>query len=131
MGASASNARAITALWLATGSERYVYGLWGRVSWYNVTEQKHYERALEHQNDRFEEFTSVVSPDLRSPLSVADGRLELARDDVDSPHLEEVAAAHDRMKGLIDDLLSGTPSIAAARTFDTWNRSRTSDILTD
>ncbi|ESP87322.1 sensor histidine kinase [Candidatus Halobonum tyrrellensis] len=65
------------------------------------------ERELARQNERLEEFASVVSHDLRNPLNVAEGRLELARrDGDDSPHLDQVAEAHDRMEALIDDLLA-------------------------
>ncbi|MFB6269581.1 MAG: response regulator [Halobacterium sp.] len=72
----------------------------------DITDQREHERELERQNDRLEEFASIVSHDLRNPLNVADGRLELARQDCDSPHLDDVAAAHDRMWTLIDDLLT-------------------------
>ncbi|MES3518208.1 MAG: response regulator [Natronomonas sp.] len=61
---------------------------------------------LKQQNERLEEFVSVVSHDLRSPLTVADGRLELARMDCDSEHLDAVKKAHGRMKTLVDDLLT-------------------------
>lgn len=63
-------------------------------------------RQLERQNDRLEEFSSVVSHDLRSPLSVARGRIELAYDDDAEPHLEAASAAIDDMESLIDDLLA-------------------------
>jgi signal transduction histidine kinase len=53
-----------------------------------------------------EEFASVVSHDLRNPLNVAQGRLELARDECDSEHLADVARAHARMEALIDRLLT-------------------------
>ncbi|SDZ87343.1 PAS domain S-box-containing protein [Haloplanus vescus] len=72
----------------------------------NVTEQKRRERELARQNDRLEEFASVVSHDLRNPLNVADGHLEILRDDIDSEHLDAVSDAHERMNELIDDLLS-------------------------
>jgi PAS domain S-box-containing protein len=62
-------------------------------------------RALERQNARLAEFTSVVSHDLRNPLGVAVGRLDLAREDCDSPHLDGVARALDRIQTLVDDLL--------------------------
>ena len=65
-----------------------------------------HEQALERQNERLDEFTSIVSHDLRNPLTVASGRLELAAQDCDSVHLEHVADAHDRMQGLIEDLLA-------------------------
>ncbi len=64
------------------------------------------ERQLTRQNERLEEFANVVSHDLRNPLNVADGRLELAREECDSEHLDRVAQAHDRMEVLIDDLLT-------------------------
>ena len=71
----------------------------------DITEQKRRERELERQNERLDAFASVVSHDLRSPLSVAAGRLELARGECDSDHLDAVANAHDRMEALVDDLL--------------------------
>ena len=64
------------------------------------------ERELRERNDRLEELTSVVSHDLRNPLGVAAGGVELARDDCDSDHLETVEHAHERMEDLIDDLLT-------------------------
>lgn len=57
-------------------------------------------------SDRFDEFHSVVAHDLRNPLAVARGNLELARKTGDDEYLEKVAAAHDRMDALIDDLLA-------------------------
>jgi len=62
--------------------------------------------ALERQNERLEEFASVVSHDLRNPLQVADLRLELAREECDSDHLGDVADALDRSQALVDDLLT-------------------------
>ncbi len=62
-------------------------------------------RSVERQNERLEEFTSVVSHDLRNPLSVAQGRLELAKKESDSEQLDNVADALARMETLIDDLL--------------------------
>ncbi|WP_248516587.1 hybrid sensor histidine kinase/response regulator [Salinarchaeum laminariae] len=64
------------------------------------------QRELERQNDRLDEFASVVSHDLRNPLAVANGRLELAREEIDSEDLDIVADAHDRMQTLIDGLLT-------------------------
>jgi PAS domain S-box-containing protein len=63
------------------------------------------ERRLTRQNDRLEEFASIVSHDLRNPLNVAEGRLELAQEDCDSAQLDHIEQAHDRMKALIEDLL--------------------------
>lgn len=72
----------------------------------DVTERKARERELERQNERLDEFTSVVSHDLRNPLTVAMGHLGLAHEECDSHHLAKVANAHDRMEALINDLLT-------------------------
>ena len=69
-------------------------------------EQDQARRELEQQNERLQEFASIVSHDLRNPLNVAQGRLELAREECDNEHLERVAGAHQRMVDLIDDLLT-------------------------
>ena len=61
---------------------------------------------LERQNDRLEEFASVVSHDLRNPLNVAQGRVRLASDECDSEHLDAATRAQNRMEALITDLLT-------------------------
>ena len=71
----------------------------------DVSERKAYERDLKRQNERLEEFASLVSHDLRNPLNVAVGRLELLREDVDSEHLATLERSLDRMGELIEDLL--------------------------
>ena len=71
----------------------------------DLSDRLEYERRLERQNERLEEFASIVSHDLRNPLSVADGWLELVREDCDSEHLDRIANAHERMEQLIEELL--------------------------
>ncbi|MFB6219074.1 MAG: PAS domain S-box protein [Halobacteriaceae archaeon] len=61
---------------------------------------------LERQNERLDEFASLVSHDLRNPLNIADGYLDLVADDCDSEHLPPARAAIDRMDGMIEDLLA-------------------------
>jgi PAS domain S-box-containing protein len=63
-------------------------------------------QRLERQNERLDEFASVVSHDLRNPLSVAETRLELEQRDSESEHLDHVERAHERISTLIDDLLT-------------------------
>jgi PAS domain S-box-containing protein len=72
----------------------------------DITEQKQRERELERQNERLDAFASVVSHDLKGPLSVASGRLELASEECDSDHLDAIADAHGRMSALIEELLN-------------------------
>ena len=66
------------------------------------------ESELERQNERLEAFASVVSHDLRNPLTVAHGRINLAERDPESAgeHLADAEASLDRMEALIEDLLA-------------------------
>ena len=82
-----------------------VVDLMGKWISYELNRQRT-ETRLRDQNERLEEFTSVVSHDLRNPLSVASGNLELAREDCDSDRLDAVEEALDRMETLIENLLS-------------------------
>jgi signal transduction histidine kinase len=59
----------------------------------DISERESVKRA----NERLEEFTSVVSHDLRNPLNVATSRLELAAEECDSAHLDDLEGALDQM----------------------------------
>ncbi|WP_254840825.1 PAS domain S-box protein [Natronomonas marina] len=72
----------------------------------NVTERVERERRLENQTERLEEFASVVSHDLRSPLTVAQGRTELLAEEYDSEHLPAIRQSLDRMAEIISDTLT-------------------------
>jgi PAS domain S-box-containing protein len=82
------------------GGETYHFG-----TIRDVSELQERERELKAQNERLEAFTGVVSHDLRNPLSVAKGYIELLGDDIDRDELELIDSALDRMGILIDDLL--------------------------
>ena len=73
------------------------------------TEQEHRLREqaaeLEHKNEQLEEFTSIVSHDLRNPLNVALGRVEYVRDQRDDEHLAAAERALERMERIIDETL--------------------------
>ena len=71
----------------------------------DVTEQKRRERELERQIEKLDQFASLVSHDLRSPINVADGFIEQTRETGDLDHLDRVEAATDRMEEIIDDVL--------------------------
>jgi PAS domain S-box-containing protein len=71
----------------------------------DITEQKEYEEELEAQNERLSEFTSIVSHDLRNPLNIVEGRIELAQNECESSHLKQACDALNRGQELIDDLL--------------------------
>ncbi|GAA0522069.1 PAS domain S-box-containing protein [Halorubrum aquaticum] len=71
-----------------------------------ITDRKYYEASLVEKNEQLERFASTVAHDLRNPLNVADGNVDLAREDDDSPYLETSARALAQMDDLIDDLLT-------------------------
>ncbi|MFB6250486.1 MAG: PAS domain S-box protein [Halobellus sp.] len=72
----------------------------------DITERKEREKALKRERDRLDEFASVVSHDLRTPLNVAEGRLELAQEEHRSDNLDTVETALDRMNSIIEDVLT-------------------------
>ncbi|ELZ11073.1 integral membrane sensor signal transduction histidine kinase [Halovivax asiaticus JCM 14624] len=73
--------------------------------WYEIR-QRAAVREARRQRERLDQFASVVSHDLRNPLSVADGRLQEAFRTGDAEHLHVVDECLDRMDELIDDSLS-------------------------
>ncbi|MFC6955161.1 histidine kinase N-terminal 7TM domain-containing protein [Halorubellus litoreus] len=76
----------------------------------DVTERVERERELERKNDQLEGFASVVSHDLRNPLNVAGGYVELIESTTDDEAVREYAAeaatATERMETLIEDILA-------------------------
>ncbi len=71
----------------------------------DISDQKSREIRLREANERLEEFASVVSHDLRSPLLVARGRLELALEEGLDGHVDAIERAHGRMDELVQELL--------------------------
>jgi len=71
----------------------------------DVSERVAYERELARQNERLEELIGAVSHDLRNPLNVITGRLQLARETGDETHFDALRRATDRVATLIDDLV--------------------------
>uniref|UniRef100_A0A7D6CQB6 histidine kinase n=1 Tax=Natrinema zhouii TaxID=1710539 RepID=A0A7D6CQB6_9EURY len=69
------------------------------------TERKKREREIRRANEQLEQFASVVSHDLRNPLNVAQGYLEIARESVDCASHDDIAIAHDRMETIIEEVL--------------------------
>ncbi|MFB6098496.1 MAG: ATP-binding protein, partial [Salinibacter sp.] len=90
-----------------TERERTFVELMSRWASYEL-EQRHATEELERKNERLDSFASVLSHDLRNPLNVAKGRLELAREKEEWEHLAAVDRALDRMDEIIDDVLALT-----------------------
>ena len=64
------------------------------------------EKRLQQQNDQLERFANVVSHDLRNPLNVAQGRVDLLREESASEHIDPIERSLTRMEELIEDLLT-------------------------
>lgn len=72
----------------------------------DMTEQKRRERQLERQNERLEEFAHVVSHDIRNPLQVASGQLEIAERTGEAEAFEKSQEALARIETIIGNILT-------------------------
>ncbi|WP_418285786.1 sensor histidine kinase [Halorubrum sp. DTA46] len=64
------------------------------------------QAELRRERDRLEEFASIVSHDLRNPLNVVHGRVDLAKQaHPEDEHLQVVGPALDRMNDIIGETL--------------------------
>jgi PAS domain S-box-containing protein len=95
-------------MWVeSTGSNRTDTAIDGYVvNSRDITERKKKEQRLAQQNEQLEEFASVVSHDIRNPLMIAGGRMDLLQEDCDSEHLAPIDRALSRMETLVEDLLT-------------------------
>jgi len=92
---------------------------------------------LEAKKERLDEFASLVSHDLRNPLTIARGSVELAEDTGDLSHLERAQSAHERMESLLEELLSlaragvdrgdTAPVDLASVATDAWSTAQTGE----
>ncbi|WP_418281924.1 ATP-binding protein [Halorubrum sp. DTA98] len=72
----------------------------------DITARAEREKDLKRQNERLEGFADTIAHDLRNPLNVAQGRLDLAQQTGDEEHFEAIRSAQDRMGQMIDELLT-------------------------
>jgi len=72
----------------------------------DITERKRAEQALERKTERLAEFADVVSHDIKNPLTVANGHLDLAAATGDAEHVGAVVDALDRADAIVDDVLA-------------------------
>lgn len=89
------NARAVE-----IGGEHLIQGYFR-----DITERKERERELQRQNERLDEFVSVVSHDLRNPLHTLSASLELLETS-NTDELQRCQRSAKRMERLLNDLLT-------------------------
>ena len=70
----------------------------------DVTELKRREQTLEQQNELLNEFASVVSHDVSTPLGVIQNKARLVEMTGDTSHVEDIYEEADRVQDLIDEL---------------------------
>jgi PAS domain S-box-containing protein len=72
----------------------------------DISERRAYEERIERENERLDEFASIVSHDLRNPLNVLSGYLRLARETGSGDYFDRCEHALDEMERLIEDVLT-------------------------
>lgn len=74
---------------------------------------------VQEQNDQLEAVTTILSHDLRNPLTVALGRAAMVAADADSENIARVRDALDRMDAIIEDaLVLARGGVGERRTLD-------------
>jgi len=61
---------------------------------------------LRRQNERLDELAGIISHDLRNPLNVANGYIEITKEDYGDDRLDTVASALDRMERIVEETLT-------------------------
>ncbi|MGM0399092.1 MAG: GAF domain-containing protein, partial [Halobacteriota archaeon] len=98
---------------------------------------------LRRENERLDTFVNVLSHDIRNPITVVEGRVELAREECESEDLTVAADALDRMTEMVEDVLTWAkegrhvaeeerePVALARLTKACWQNVQTSDATLD
>jgi len=80
-----------------------------RVAFDRAVERRDLERSLERlrrQNERLEELSRLLTHDIRNPLNVAKGNVEVLDGEYDHHCLDDVRRAVERIDHLVDDVLT-------------------------
>ncbi|MFB6296962.1 MAG: histidine kinase N-terminal 7TM domain-containing protein [Salinirussus sp.] len=76
----------------------------------DVTELEEARRQLERQNEHLDRFASMLTHELRNPLTISSGYIEKLEASLDDPddqtreYLDRIGMASDRMETIVDDL---------------------------
>lgn len=72
----------------------------------SIRVRERHERALERENERLDKVSSVISHDVRNPLSVAQGRIKLLAEESNSDHVHSIDRSLARIDAIIEDTLT-------------------------
>lgn len=61
---------------------------------------------LQRQNERLDDFANIIAHDLRNPLSVVTGRVEMAWEATNDPNLDPAMSSLKRMEQIIEETLT-------------------------
>jgi signal transduction histidine kinase len=74
----------------------------------DISDRVEHRRELEEKIERLDRFASIVSHDLKNPLSIIKGHVTLARENGDPEHFDAIEDATDRMDEMLSELLQLT-----------------------
>jgi PAS domain S-box-containing protein len=74
----------------------------------DVSDRVRHRQELEEKIERLDRFASIVSHDLKTPLTVIEGHAKLARETGDAEHFDAIEGAVDRMDEMLTELLQLT-----------------------
>ncbi|MCU4718092.1 two-component system sensor histidine kinase NtrB [Halapricum hydrolyticum] len=74
----------------------------------DISDRVEHRRDLEEKIERLDRFASIVSHDLKNPLSIINGHVTLARENGDPEHFDAIEDAVDRMDEMLSELLQLT-----------------------
>ena len=74
----------------------------------DISARVEHRRNLEEKIERLDRFASIVSHDLKNPLSIINGHVTLARENGNPEHFDAIEEAVDRMDEMLSELLQLT-----------------------
>lgn len=69
-----------------------------------ITDRVRYRKELERHNERLEEFAEVLTHDLRNPVNVAQGYIDVLQEEYDPDAVDACDRALERISRLIDEI---------------------------
>lgn len=75
----------------------------------DVTEQNEYKRNLKHKNKKLDKFAKIISHDIRNPLSIAKGNLDIhVSENGESEFISKTYKSLDRIENILENILEIT-----------------------